>query len=68
MEEYVEGSPFILFVNSFIRIISKAKVLYYDKNSQLVQVELEDSSEQIDLSVVLAETQDNLETIDRTYS
>jgi hypothetical protein len=48
-EDFAPGSPFALFPNSFVRIMSRAKVLYYDKNSQVVKLELEDSSSLIEL-------------------
>ena len=40
----IENSTFKVFINSVIRLISHAHVLYFDTNNQYVQVELEDSS------------------------
>lgn len=66
--EIIPNSEFILVTNSVIRITSKAEILYYDKNSQVVQIELEDSSDALDLSGVLSRYGNGLSAPVKTYS
>lgn len=50
----INTEPFILIVNSVMRITSSSRILYYKSNFQVAEVDLEDGSENILLSKVSA--------------
>ena len=66
--EFIPSSKFLIVTNSVIRITSRAKIIYFDKNKQIVQVELEDSSDSLDLSSAVLAYSNSTSVPSKIYS